>query len=82
MDRALEVFADTSKLLVLLTNSNDELLKARVLDETRSSGYREWDKAIEVNQTLTARAVLPFELRLDSAAHSVDALKEQVMERL
>jgi adenylate kinase family enzyme len=82
MDRALEVFTKIPKLLVLLTNDNDELLKARVLDETRSSGYREWDKAIEVNQTLMARGVLPYELRLNSAQYSVDELKEQVLKRL
>jgi adenylate kinase family enzyme len=83
MDRALEVFADRpNKLLVTLINDDPELLKARVLDEIRSSGYREWDKALVVNQSLMAQAELPFELRLNSAKCSVGELKNKVLERL
>jgi hypothetical protein len=61
---------------------NDELLKSRVLEESRSSGYRNWRESLEINRTILARDLMPNEVRFNSEALSVDQLVAQVFKTL
>lgn len=77
--RVPRVFARTNWALLTLTLSDDELVKARVLDETRSSGYRDWEEAIALNRLYQTRPLLPRETRLDVTALSVDGVADRAI---
>jgi predicted ABC-type ATPase len=77
-----EVFAGYSYRLVTLWMDNDELLKSRVLEESRSGGYRNWQESLEINRTILARGLMPNEVRFNSEQLGVDQLVAQVLETL
>jgi hypothetical protein len=77
-----EVFVGYSYRLITLWVDNDELLKSRVLEESRSSGYRDWQKSLEINRRILARGLIPNEVRFNSEALSVDQLVARVLETL
>jgi shikimate kinase len=77
-----EVFAGYSYRLITLWMDNDELLKSRVLEESRSSGYRNWQESLEINRTILARDLMLNEVRFNSAQLSVDQLVAYVLETL
>jgi adenylate kinase family enzyme len=77
-----EVFAGYSYRLITLWMNNDELLKSRVLEELRSSGYRNWPESLEINRTILARGLMPNEVRFNSEQLSVDQLVARVLETL
>ncbi len=77
-----EVFAGYSYRLITLWVDNDELLKSRVLEESRSNGYRNWQESLEINRRILARELMPNEVRFDSETLSVDQLVAQVLETL
>ncbi len=61
---------------------NDELLKSRVLEESCSSGYRNWRESLEINCTILARDLMPNEVRFNSEELSVEQLVARVLETL
>ena len=77
-----EVFAGYSYRLVTLWTDNDELLKSRVLEESRSSGYRNWQESLEIKRTILARGLMPNEVRFNSEELSVEQLVVRVLETL
>ena len=77
-----EVFAGHSYRLITLWMDNDELLKSRVFEESRSSGYRNWRESFEINRTILARDLMPNEVRFNSGESGVDQLVARVLETL
>ena len=77
-----EVFAGYSYRLITLWMDNEELLKSRVLEESRSSGYRNWQESLEINRTILARGLMPNEVRFNSEELSVEQLVVRVLETL
>ena len=77
--RIPRVFARTRWRLVTLTLADEALLKGRVLDETRSSGYRDWEEALALNRLCRTRPLLPREVRLDVTDLSIHAVTERVI---
>ncbi len=65
-------------LLVTLWVSDEAVLKARVLDEGRSSGYRDWQEALALSRSITARPLRKNELRIDCAHKSVDEVVGEI----
>jgi chloramphenicol 3-O-phosphotransferase len=74
-----EVFAGYSYRLVTLWMDNDELLKSRVLEESRSGGYRNWQESLEINRAILARGLMPGEVRFNSEDLNVDQLVARVL---
>ncbi len=60
------VFQQENYILFSLIVSDDEVLKSRVLDETRSSGYRDFETAIKINKEIIERQLLLNEKRIDT----------------
>jgi hypothetical protein len=75
-----KVFAGHSYRLITLWMDNDELLKSRVLEESRSSGYRNWTESLEINRKILARGLMPNEVRFNSGQLNVDQLVVQVLQ--
>jgi hypothetical protein len=65
-------FRQQSLAIVTLTVSDEDVLKARVLDETRSSGYRDVKEALRLNDLIRSRALLPGEARVNITSVSVE----------
>jgi len=59
------VFAGYEYRLITLILSDEEELKKRVLDETRSSGYRDWETALKIQKRILVRPLLSNEIRID-----------------
>lgn len=77
-----ELFKDYDFAIYTLRILDDELLKSRVLDESRSSGYRDWEKALKINNELKNREPHKNETFIDIASQSVKQVVEQICAEL
>ncbi|CAF1274833.1 unnamed protein product [Adineta steineri] len=69
-------------LIVTLTVGNDDILKQRVLEPTRDSGFRNFERAIEVNRNIRQRELVKNEVQLDNTIMTVKETAEKVLEML
>ena len=69
-----QVFGKRKYMVITLFVPNDDTLKARVLNPTRSSEYRDWAQAIELNKSIMNHASLPQEIKLNSEELNVESL--------
>lgn len=76
--RALRAFPRRKLLLVTLLVSDEEELKRRVLDESRSSGYRDWQEALRLNELYSTRPMRNQELRIDTTLLPVGDVVERI----
>ncbi|USN58928.1 MAG: AAA family ATPase [Candidatus Peribacteria bacterium] len=76
------VFQQENYILFTLTVSDDEILKSRVLDETRSSGYRDFESAIKISNEINSRELLPNEIRIDATNQSVENVVKIITAKL
>ena len=65
-----------------LTVRDDETLKERIMNETRSSEYRNWKQAIKINQDILGRSLLPNEIRIDATEKSIGNVIKDISEYL
>jgi energy-coupling factor transporter ATP-binding protein EcfA2 len=65
-----------------LRQEDEDIVKARVLDESRSSDYRDVDTAIERNRTLYERKPYPSERFIDVGRRSVEDVVQSVLDDL
>jgi chloramphenicol 3-O-phosphotransferase len=80
MLQALRRFSRRDCLLVTLWLSDAEILKQRVLDDSRSSGYRDWQEALALNRLYCSRPMRPNELRIDVTACSVQQVVDRILD--
>lgn len=66
-------------VLVTLYARDEEIIKSRVLNESRSSVYRDWQEAITINRAILSRPLMKHEVRLDSDRNSTGALVEEIV---
>ncbi|CAF1122464.1 unnamed protein product [Adineta steineri] len=69
-------------LIITLTVGNDDILKQRVLEPTRDSGFRNFERAIEVNRNIRQRELVRNEVQLDNTRMTVKETAEKVLEIL
>ena len=74
-----ETYKDIDYKLFTLRVNSDDILKTRVLDDTRSSGYRDWQEAIEINNHLLSRKELDNEIFIDISEESPDTIVEKIL---
>lgn len=71
-------FEGYAYILVSLWMDDEEALKSRVLDASRSSGYRDWQAAVTLNKDIVSRPLMRNEVRFNSAQNSVEQLVAEV----
>jgi chloramphenicol 3-O-phosphotransferase len=59
------VFRGFDYVLATLRVHDEDELRRRVTDESRSSGYRDWQEAVAINRRLLARPAFPNEHFID-----------------
>lgn len=79
MRQALRRFARWRTVYILLYASDTELLKQRVLEPTRTSGYRDWQEALQINQRLQEQRPWRAELRIDIVGKSVESIVDEIV---
>lgn len=67
-------------LIVTLTVGDDEILKQRVLEPTRDSGFRNFERAIEWNAHLKTRELYKNEFRLDNTKMTIMETVDRILE--
>ncbi len=77
-----ESFKDYSYILITLWIDNNEVLKERVLNENRSSQFRNWKYSIELNEELVERSLMGSEIRFNSSEKSIEELVSEVIKLL
>jgi hypothetical protein len=75
-------FARYRYVILTLVVTDDETLRRRVLDETRSSGYRDVEAALRHNRLILDRRLLPNEYRVDNTVRSVEETVEEMLQIL
>ena len=75
-------FKKEKYILFTLTISDDEILKSRVMDKTRTSKYQDTKNAIKINQEILARPLLPKEIRIDTTKISLPKVVKAIMSHL
>lgn len=65
-------FPQTNYILFTFTVCDNEVLKSRVMNESRSSEYRDWESAVDINQNIISRSLLPKEIRIDTTKQSIE----------
>lgn len=76
------VFQQENYILFTLTVSDNEILKSRVLDETRSSGYRDFESAIKISNEINNRELLLNERRIDATNQLVEDVVKIITAKL
>ena len=79
LHQALRRFSRRNYLLVTLWVRTEDVLKQRVLDETRLSGYRDWEEALALNQLYLSRPLLGNELRIDVTCCPIESVVNQIL---
>lgn len=74
-----EQFSGFDYIIVTLRVFNDELLKGRVLNESRSSQYRDWEEAQSINQGLLHREPFQNEVFMDVRGQSVEDITDAIL---
>lgn len=74
-----DVFGDYDFVIATLRVSDEEELRRRVLDESRSSGYRDWQEAVRINRRLLARPPFPNEHFIDVAAEPAHEVSDRIL---
>lgn len=75
-------FGSVNYILFTLVVDDNNVLKSRVLNETRSSAYRDYEQAIAINQDIANRSLSTREKRIDSTEQSVADTAQQIIEVL
>jgi chloramphenicol 3-O-phosphotransferase len=77
--QALRRFSHRNYLFVTLILRDEEVLKQRVLDETRSSGYRDFEEALALNRSYNTRPLVRNELRIDVTDCPVESVVNRIL---
>lgn len=74
-----KIFSDYDFVIYTLRVQDKETLKRRVLDSSRSSEYRDWEKALEINDVLQNRPAFQNEVFIDVDGQSAEAIADQIL---
>lgn len=72
-------FKDFDYIIVTLRLLDEDLLKERVLSESRSSQYRDWQTSQAINRELFGRKSFPNEVFIDLKNQSIDEVVTLVL---
>lgn len=71
-------FKDSKYIIISLVVDDDKILKQRVMDETRDSGLKDVEKAIEWNRELKESKLLSNEYRIDTTKKNMHEVVEEI----
>lgn len=75
-------FSKSEYLIFTLFVSDDDVLKSRVLNESRDSGYKNFEKAILWNKEIINRNSLENETKIDNTNLNLDEVVKLILQRI
>lgn len=82
IEKILDACQEDKYIVITLFLTNDEILKQRVLTETRDSGYRDFETSIKFNKKLREELKFPNEVKIDNTSNTPEETVNQIMEIL
>ena len=79
MKKILKEFKDDNFIIITLFLTNDNILKERVLTETRDSGWRDFKNSIEFNRRLKNELKFPNEYKIDNTNKTPQEAVDQII---
>ena len=79
MRQVPEIFAGDPYFIFTLVVSDDDILKSRVLDETRDSGYRNYRAALAWNRREIERPLMPGEIKIDTTSLPPEEVVKKIL---
>lgn len=76
------IYADYNFSIFTLIIEDENILKARVLNESRSSGYRDWEQAIKINQSLIDRDAYKNEIFIKLKDKSIEHVITEILSKI
>jgi len=74
------VFRDFDFVIATLRVIDEAELRRRVMDESRSSGYQDWQESVRNNRQLLLRPPFPNERFIDVCTESIEEVADRVLE--
>jgi chloramphenicol 3-O-phosphotransferase len=74
------VFRGFDFVVATLRVIDEAELRRRVMDESRSSGYRDWQESVRINRQLLQRPPFPNERFIDIGTESIEEVADAVLE--
>jgi hypothetical protein len=71
-------FAGYEYNIFTLRLKDEDVLKTRVLDEKRSSEYRDWQSALAINKQLRSRPAYEHEVSIKADGKSIETITEDI----
>lgn len=78
IDKILEELNDLKYIVITLILSDDEVLKQRVLTESRDSGFRDYEESIHFNRKLKNELHFPNEHKIDNTDQTPEETVNQI----
>lgn len=79
IEKVLDKLKDYKSIVFTLYVTDDEILKNRVLTETRDSGFRDYKKSIEFNKKLRDELHFPNEHKIDNTNQTPEETAQQLV---
>lgn len=80
IESILSELMDYNNIVITLYLTDDEILKHRVLTESRDSGFRDYEQSIEFNKKLRDELHFPNEHKIDNTNQNPEETVSQVAE--
>lgn len=82
MQKFMQELKDENFIVITLFLTNDDLLKQRVLTETRDSGFRDYQESIRFNKRLRDDLTFPNEHKINNTNRTPEETLKQIKELL
>lgn len=74
-----DLFGEYDFAIYTLRLKDEQLLKSRVLDGSRSSEYRDWEEAVVINKSLNNRQPFTGETFIDVGAETAEVVADRIL---
>lgn len=82
IEKLVQEFKEDNFLIITLFVTNDDVLKERVLTETRDSGWRDYEDSINFNKRLKDELKFTNEQKIDNTNNSPEETANHIIEIL
>lgn len=82
IERLPHIFGNYDFAIYTLRINDQAILKRRILDQNRSSEYRDWGKASKINEALQNRQPFQNERFIDVTEQSIENVAAQILSQL
>lgn len=79
IEKVLQEFKDDKYIVITLFLTDDEILKQRVITESRDSGFRDFEQSIQFNKKLKEEMKFPNEHKIDNTYQTPEETVSQIL---